>query len=76
MKPEQGLCFQANEQCYTFLRTHCADNKALAVLVLAEKKNIAYPQVPNHLRSHELLYSDIYAGLEGEAVVQMEVEGQ
>lgn len=36
---------QANEQCCEFLRTYAADKKALAVITMAEKKNIAYPQV-------------------------------
>ncbi|KAJ1488226.1 hypothetical protein T484DRAFT_1939739 [Baffinella frigidus] len=35
----------ANEQCKQFLRTFAADHKALAVIILAEKKSVAYPQV-------------------------------
>jgi len=36
---------QANSQCCDFLRTYALENKALAMIVLAEKKNVAYPQV-------------------------------
>jgi len=36
---------QANSQCCDFLRKYAIENKALAVIVLAEKKNVAYPQV-------------------------------
>lgn len=36
---------QANEQCCDFLREHAVEKKAKAVMVLAEKKNIAFPQV-------------------------------
>ena len=36
-----------------FLRTFAKDNKALAVIVLAEKKNIAYPRV---LIVHVIIY--------------------
>eukprot|EP00802_Teleaulax_amphioxeia_P014695 Tamp_14768.p1 GENE.Tamp_14768~~Tamp_14768.p1 ORF type:complete len:361 (-),score=113.91 Tamp_14768:91-1173(-) len=35
----------ANAQCCDFLRTYALENKALAMIVLAEKKNVAYPQV-------------------------------
>mmetsp|Transcript_48971 Transcript_48971/g.153806 ORF Transcript_48971/g.153806 Transcript_48971/m.153806 type:complete len:356 (-) Transcript_48971:37-1104(-) len=36
---------QANSQCCDFLRTFAADNKALALLIIAEKRNVAFPQV-------------------------------
>ena len=36
---------QANDQCKDFLRTYAVENKALAMIVLAEKKNIAFPTV-------------------------------
>jgi len=36
---------QANSQCCDFLRSYAIENKALAMIVLAEKKNVAYPQV-------------------------------
>jgi hypothetical protein len=35
----------AHGECVNYLRTFVADNKALAVIVIAEKKNIAFPQV-------------------------------
>ena len=35
----------ANAQCCDFLRSYALENKALAMIVLAEKKNVAYPQV-------------------------------
>jgi hypothetical protein len=76
VKLDQCLILQANEQCYTFLRSHCADNKALAVLVLAEKKNIAYPQVQTELSFRSTLCAECFAGLEGKAVLEVEVEGQ
>ncbi len=36
---------QLNEQCCEFLRRHALEKKAVAVIVMAEKRNIAYPQV-------------------------------
>eukprot|EP00282_Hemiselmis_andersenii_P024357 CAMPEP_0172011150 /NCGR_PEP_ID=MMETSP1041-20130122/8128_1 /TAXON_ID=464988 /ORGANISM="Hemiselmis andersenii, Strain CCMP439" /LENGTH=298 /DNA_ID=CAMNT_0012665595 /DNA_START=61 /DNA_END=953 /DNA_ORIENTATION=- len=36
---------QANEQCCEFLREYATDKQAKAVVVMAEKRNIAYPQV-------------------------------
>jgi hypothetical protein len=36
---------QANSQCCDFLRSFALEQKALAMIVLAEKKNLAYPQV-------------------------------
>jgi tetratricopeptide (TPR) repeat protein len=36
---------QANQQCCDFLRSYAIENKALAMIVLAEKRNVAYPQV-------------------------------
>ena len=36
---------EANSQCCDFLRSYALENKALAMIVLAEKKNIAYPQI-------------------------------
>jgi hypothetical protein len=36
---------QLNGECCDFLRRHAAEKKAVAVIVLAEKRNIAYPQV-------------------------------
>lgn len=54
---------QANEQCVAFLRTHCADHKALAVLVLAEKKNIAYPQIWKEKSSSKWKWKDNESGI-------------
>jgi len=36
---------EANSQCCDFLRQYVTEHKAAAVVILAEKRNIAYPQV-------------------------------
>jgi len=53
---------QANEQCCEFLRGYAVDKKASAVVVLAEKRNIAFPQVWREKTAKQFRWGDKATG--------------